>query len=290
MYILKQIVRSLKLLFPHVLIDGFVFTDRGEVRHENWGDDINYYFLKNIIKKPLLIYNQVSLAFRLNPKHYLVIGSVIDMLCKPNTIVWGSGILHGPQKLKVKPTKVLAVRGPLTRQVLLDNGVDCPSIYGDPALLLPRYYHPSIEKKYKYGIINHDFSIGGYDKLTMDGIRLEERADVLMIDLSNYNKWTDVIDKILSCEGVISYSLHGLIVSEAYKVPNAWIEFDEVLYGGHFKFHDFFLSIGRDRETPVSIKNKHIDSKVIDTALASWHPGSLDLQSLIEACPFQINI
>ena len=290
MFLIRQIIRSIQLLFPHVLVDGFVFTERGEVRHENWGDDINYYFLKNIVCVPLLIYNQLSIAFRFNPKHYLIIGSVIDMLCKPNTIVWGSGILHGPQTLRVKPLKVLAVRGPLTRVVLLDNNIECPEIYGDPALLLPLYYAPKIEKKYKYGIINHNFSIDGYDTLTMDGQKLDERTDVLKIDLSKYEKWTDIIDQILSCDGIISYSLHGLIVSEAYKVPNVWIEFDEVLYGGHFKFHDFFLSIGRDREKPVAIKNKKIESKVIDKALSSWKPGSIDLQPLINACPFAINL
>jgi pyruvyltransferase len=68
-------------------------------------------------------------------KNYLVIGSTIDLLCKDNTEVWGAGIIYGEQVLKIKPKKVFAVRGPLTRKVLLDNGVDCSAVFGDLALL-----------------------------------------------------------------------------------------------------------------------------------------------------------
>lgn len=68
------------------------------------------------------------------------------MLCRKNTEVWGAGIIDGTKKLRYKPKKVYAVRGPLTRKVLLAQGVKCPEIYGDPALLVAKYYQPKIEK------------------------------------------------------------------------------------------------------------------------------------------------
>lgn len=138
---LLSIWQHIKLLVSPIIINGFVyFDDNGRVRHENWGDDLNYYFLREIVTHPLVLLNRTSLAFRLGLKNYLVIGSTIDMLCKPNTEIWGAGIIDGKIPLKIKPRKVYAVRGPLTRKKLMAEGVCCPAIYGDPALLLT-YIH-----------------------------------------------------------------------------------------------------------------------------------------------------
>ena len=286
--ILRKVFYNIQLVRNPIIIDAFVFNKSFKVIHKKWGDDLNYYFLAEIIRRPILIYNLVSLAFRLKLKNYLIIGSTIDMLCKENTEVWGAGILHGEQQLKVRPTKVYAVRGPLTRKVLLSNNIECPEIYGDPALLLPLVYCPKVEKKFTFGIIIHDYTIKGVDKLTIDGQKVSDRKDILMIDLSDYLKWTDIIDKILSCQYILSYSLHGLITAEAYKVPNVWIEFDEHLYGGHFKFHDFFLSLGHDRTNPVPISENNIQSILIQQALSKWEPSNINLTPLIKACPFDL--
>ena len=86
-----------------------------------------------------------------------MIGSIIESLANKESIIWGSGAMYGGEKvLYEKPKKVLAVRGPLTRKYLLSQGVDCPEVYGDPALLLPKIYNPLIEKKYKLGVIPHN--------------------------------------------------------------------------------------------------------------------------------------
>lgn len=288
---IRLLFENLKLLFRPVVINAFVYYDpSGDIKHENWGDDINYFFLKDIIKRTVVMYNRSSFANRLGLKNYLCIGSVIDMLCKENSEVWGSGIIDEDKPLRIKPKKVYAVRGPLTRQKLLAEGIECPEVYGDPALLVAKYYQPKVEKKYKYGFISHVSNLDKIKEMTIDGMPIKDRSDIFIIDLSKYDKWTDIPDQICSCENIISGSLHGLIMAEAYKIPNVWVEFGKPLIGGHFKFHDFFLSIGRDREYPVSIKNKQIDSKVIDEAFASWQPGSIELRTLIEACPFEIQL
>lgn len=78
-----------------------------------------------------------------------------------------------------------------------NRGIDCPSVFGDPALLLPRFYTPKrMEKRYKLGVIPH---VIDWDYDVMRKIR-KERNDILVIDLAHYDKWTDVIDQICSCE------------------------------------------------------------------------------------------
>lgn len=284
--ILKEHAR---LLMNPVLVNAFIFYDeKGEVRHVNWGDDINYFFLRDIVKRPVVLFNRTSLAFRLNLRNYLIIGSTIDLLCKRRTEVWGAGIINSHSKLKVKPSKVYAVRGPLTRQRLQEEGVACPEIYGDPALLTPLYYCPRQKKRYKYGIIAHVSNQEMIAGFTLDGVPMAQSRDTLVINMGRYAHWHDIIDQVCSCESILSSSLHGLIVAEAYGVPNLWLEFGKPLMGAHFKFHDFFLSIHRDRSKPFVIKGKELSSVTLDTELGQWKQGEIDLQPLINACPFAL--
>ena len=92
---------------------------------------------------------------------------------------------------------------------------------------------------------------------------------------------------MLSCEYIASESLHGLIVSEAYKIPNLWIKFQ--LNDQEMKFHDFFLSIGNDREKAVQITEETSKQTLIDKVKSYKVPNmKLDLKPLIKACPFKI--
>lgn len=281
------IIEHIKLFLHSVIINAFVFYQNDKrIKHENWGDDINYYFLREIIKAPLVLINRTSLAFRLKLRNYLVIGSTIDMLCTQNTEIWGAGIIDGSKPLKIKPKKVYAVRGPLSRAKLLAEGVNCPEIYGDPAMLVPLYYQPSKQKLYKYGIISHVSNQKVVETLLFNGKPLSKCEDVRIINLGQYKHWHDIIDQVCECEIILSSSLHGLIIAEAYHIPNVWIEFGKLLLGGRFKFHDFFLSIKSDREGPVVIINDELPMKLISLNASKWRPGAIDLRPLIKACPF----
>lgn len=284
-----EISEHFKLLFRPVIVNAFIYYDGDKrVKQENWGDDINYYFLREIVARPLVLLNRTSLAFRLNLRNYLVIGSTIDMLCRTNTEVWGAGIINGNNPLKIKPRKVYAVRGPLTRAKLLEEGIECPEIYGDPALLTPLYYRPDKQKRYKYGIISHVSNQATVANLRINGKLISECVDVRIINLGQYIHWHDVIDQVCGCESILSSSLHGLIVAEAYHVPNVWIEFGKPLIGGHFKFHDFFMSIHRDREKPVVIQGGIMPIDAINKEIARWEQGTFDMLPLLSACPFKL--
>ena len=250
-------------------------TAEGKLINRNWGDDINYWFLPKIFGKNLVDYKKTG------GLNYSMIGSIVNLYIDKNTVVWGSGV-QVERELMETPKKVCAVRGPLTRRYLLERGIKCPEIYGDPSLLLPYYYYPDKKKKFKIGLIPH------WSSLNSPIVKkLEKNKDVLIIKMKDYNKWTDVIDEILSCKYILSESLHGLIMAEAYNVPNVWV--DITLKNKYdIKYHDFFLSTGLDREKPMKIDKNFTIDKALEK-LSKYKKGKMpDLKALIDACPIEI--
>lgn len=212
-------------------------------------------------------------------EHYFMIGSILQR-CTSKTIVWGSGIISEDAVLSQKPKKVLAVRGPLTRNKLLEQNIDCPEIYGDPALLLPEIYpDQTSEKKFQLGIIPHF-------KDKKDSWLINEylnKKEVTIIDIQNRDP-LKVVDQMLACEKIISSSLHGIIVADAYSVPAVWVEFEQPFEDGHFKFQDYFASVGRKVKGPVRVDTL----QTLDDILAIFEPYSIqiDLELLKNSFPF----
>ena len=103
----------------------------------NFGDWVTPYLYKKLTGlKPLFC--QPDLSRR--AVTVFGAGSILRHLRSPNkAIIWGSGIISAEDEF-AKPRKILAVRGALTRERCLELGVECPEIYGDPAVLLPMVY------------------------------------------------------------------------------------------------------------------------------------------------------
>lgn len=190
----------------------------------NLGDDLNYYILQEITNKRIVNIKDTFLRRR----NYLFIGSIVEKYCESNSVIWGAGAMYGDHVLSSKPTEVRAIRGRLTKEYLEGQGVYCPDTYGDPALLLPYIYQPMVVKKYKLGIIPHYV-----DKDNNDVIELHNKIkDSIIINMVGYSNWHNVIDKIAQCEMIISSSLHGLILSDAYNIPNMWFSVSDSIRGG----------------------------------------------------------
>lgn len=256
----------------------------GKPIHSNWGDDINYWFLKEISERPILIYNQSVLTRLLRRKHVLGIGSILGMFSTSKSIVWGSGFLDSTIERIEPPAEIRAVRGPYTRKKLMDMGIDCPEVYGDPALLISRWYHPKVLKKYKYGVISQYSKRQHNDAVSFFG----NNPDVYYIEICQYDSWLSFVNEILQCEAILSSSLHGLIVAEAYGIPAVWIEFPSNNRNHHIKYQDFYASIGKEA-VPYEAKDK-VDFKVIDRLIAEWQPGRINLQPLIDCAPFKLKL
>lgn len=266
--------------------DGYVINSYawqsfdGTIEHSNWGDDINWYFLREIIDGKIISYDHALLARHFNRPNYVVIGSTIDLRADEKSVIWGAGIIDGSVTGLPKFKEIRAVRGPKTRQKLLSLGIDCPEVYGDPALLLPLHYKPDIEKTHRIGIIPHFHDLEHVRK------KIEQRKDIKLIDIRHYEEWTSVVDEILSCELIASSSLHGLIVSFAYGIPNVWVEFPEGELRDRFKYDDFFASIGIE-ESPIELSMDDWPG-AIESAIQHKPKGRIDLKSLIDASPFKL--
>src|SRR5690554_5121471 len=90
----------------------------------NFGDDLNRVLVQLISGKKVIPY-KYSIVSRLRKRvNYLCIGSIISQLSNEQSIIWGSGVLSPEFPLASKPFSVLAVRGPLSRDYLLKQGVD----------------------------------------------------------------------------------------------------------------------------------------------------------------------
>ncbi len=243
-----------------VVVSGWLvgFYDSKE-RYSNWGDDLNVYLIERMTGKKVIPAKTLLLPHA----QYSFIGSNIPGFVNGRTTVWGSGVLDTKMELKAKVKNVCAVRGPITRNYLMAHGCACPKVFGDPALLLPQYYSgKAAKKKTKIGLIPHhrDFD----DEASLVGL-LGEHAHV--INVTKYGLWTDVIDEICSCECVLSSSLHGLIVADAYGVKNAFCEF-AYHHPNYDKYMDYFMSVGRPLQSPmqydghISVDDKRFNAQI----------------------------
>jgi len=189
----------------------------------------------------------------------LMVGSIMS-LAMPGDTVWGTGTNYSPLPLGLKcngPWKIHAVRGPLTREAIRNAGYDCPEIYGDGGLVMPRLYSPTIAKAHKLGIVPHQ----------VDMKFAKEHYPDKGVTVSPYRRDTQVpsfIDEMLACERIVSSSLHGLILAHAYGIPARWVKMTDGLYGRpkDIKFRDYFASVGIKPYDPVWPQEKDWDTKV----------------------------
>jgi len=237
----------------------------------NFGDALTPWLIKRLTGTyPLFVPPEDPRA------KYFVTGSVIAFAGGGST-VWGSGIMNRNDSLSPDAT-LLAVRGPLTRARALECGVDCPTVFGDPALLLPRLYPRPPRTRPIVGVVPH------FSDAPLLAAAWRESEELVMIDIQNPIE--QVIDDIASCALIASSSLHAIIVAHAYGAPAVWLKFRNLPSGDDSKFDDYYLSIGRDPATPLRVGYGELDADTLHR-FAIAPPVSLDLEPLWNACPFR---
>ena len=192
--------------------------------------------------------------------------------------MWGSGLISNKSRPVFPPRAILAVRGPLTRQRLESLGISTPAVYGDPALLLPKFYQAKSKKKYKIGIIPHLI-----DKHHLDLRKpLPDTMNIIDIQEKDIQLF---IDRVNECEYILSSSLHGMIIADAFRIPSVRVIFTRNPIGGDFKFHDYCLSVNRKAFKAVDLSRKTLDESLLNL---KYELGNVNCEALLESCPFYI--
>jgi pyruvyltransferase len=222
-------------------------------------------------------------------------------MCDNNSIVWGSGfltynddlgVLHWGKtnnECRLAPKVIHAVRGPLTRNKLIAMNVDCPAVFGDPALLFPIFYQPSIKRSYKLGVIPHFLDLASPVLRTL---RNDDRVKIIRVvhsrleylPISN-RRYLRFVDDICRCEKIVSASLHGLIVADAYGIPVHWMTMSKRATLDGFKYHDYFASVNRPEGDAMVIDRDCSFQSVMRCFKA--YSTRIHVEQLLESCPFR---
>lgn len=190
----------------------------------------------------------------------LAVGSIIGHLDRDHAKLWGTGLMGPLSEDRIKrlrgygDVEVHAVRGRLTAQELRSSlGWEVPDVYGDPALLLPRFYSPrrSEASAGSVAVVPHYAHTKHFPTVAPDGVHIVDVAQGL----------ERVVDEIASADSVISTSLHGIIIAQAYGVPWVWLRVDDHQLGGdQFKFNDFFSTLSTDGQVRRDVTKAQVKS------------------------------
>ena len=204
---------------------------------KNFGDELNHIIWPHFFSKIDARQNEV----------FLGIGSIIGMFyfdeySKQKVHVFSSGYALGKPETYGEIPKlgknynIICVRGPKTAKIL-----NLPPSKGllDGAYLLRELNIPEPKKiKGKIGLIlNHESS----DKFEWEKLAFD--LDLLWIDPEE-NVYT-IIDKIRSCDKIITEALHGGIVADLYGIP--WVPIKIYKHINIFKWEDWWESLSLDQ-------------------------------------------
>ncbi len=196
-----------------------------------------------------------------------------------NSTLWGCGLVNDWIGPNGKPARVLAVRGKLTRDRLASCGIPCGDLFGDPGLLVPEFIAPSL-RKHALGLVPH------YVDRENAFVQECRSAGAVVLDVSAAPE--RFVESLTSCEGILSSSLHGIVLAHAYGIPAAWIRISGEVHGDGFKFFDYYSSLGLKRaDVQMLTPGPH---SLEEMAGRCWKPASVGnlaqlRSSLVEALP-----
>lgn len=213
---------------------------RSDPNQQNFGDYLS----------PILVEMASGQAVRYAPidqADMIAVGSIMDRERKAKRFliprrlhVWGTGTDAADRRFSSRH-HYHAVRGRKTLAQIEGLAGKTPAL-GDPGLLAARWWEgrPRPRKRYTLGVIPHYV-----DKNHPILNHLKTAGSICLIDVL----WPveDVIRTVQECEFILSSSMHGLIVSDAFGIPNRRLRLSAGLISD-YKFEDYYSAF--DMATP----------------------------------------
>ena len=244
--------------------------------HPNFGDELSSMLLPRYGIAPLLKPRNTAELF--------AVGSVIELIPADFTgWVWGSGKMHEHEVTTLPDAKILAVRGRLTRD-LLQAPASTP--LGDPGLLVSKWVRRR-RPAGRIAIIPH-FTHRDLPEVQ----QLTERLGLAAYVVDVRKSARQVVAEVSAASAVVSTSLHGIIVADAYGIPATWALPEPVLAGGTFKFRDYQSAV---LDNPASrrcsldaLRSTHDVDRVVQ-AVAAERVAELQRELIDALAPIRVD-
>lgn len=202
----------------------------------------------------------------------VAVGSILHF-APPEAVIWGTGVnfkLASKLPRDVPSLDVRAVRGPHTARTISAAGGKAPAVFGDPALLLPRYM-PELAR----------WNSRGHGNLVVvpnlnDFSSLSAHAAVngyAVVDPRNPLR--SVLRSIAESGFVVGSSLHAIVIADALGIPARLIRSESE---GVFKYRDYLAGTGR----PLTVVASNLEDAL---ALGGHELPDVDLDLLLDAFP-----
>ncbi len=229
----------------------------------NFGDLIGPMLVNRVVE-------QNGLVQPAEHRRLLAVGSIMRM-SEPGDVIWGSGVNGKTMGTGGAPDlDVRAVRGPRTRALLQALGTDVPEVYGDPALLWPRFWPKEHYLKDELPTTSRPVTIipNYNDMAKFDDDRV----------ISPLGSPHEVIREIVRSEFVCATSLHGIVLAEAYGIPARLIRSEAE---PPFKYDDYYAGTGRPEYRSAATVEEAV-------SMGGEAPLDFDAERLLQAFPSDV--
>jgi len=169
-------------------------------------------------------------------------------------IIWGSGLPEPRVDGKRPKLNFVAVRGTQTAKEFKLNAIPL----GDPGLLAKDWFQERA-KTHRIGLVPH------YSDKNHPGVEAFCAAHKHVLHIPVERSPEEVLRDISRCELIVSSSLHGLIIADAFGIPNFKATFFGKIRGGQFKFDDYATALNRQ-----PLIDTEIDKFDPDAAIAQF--------------------